>query len=184
MTILCYPLAAPLLTGKRRSTVEPGTQEDSLWPAMQHGCTARDSSRIGHTRLHAADVYGHITLATVVPPPGEGRAPVRGYQPRSSGRPSGSGRGRRTFSVQNSGFFGSSGRGPGSGRGYQPRSSGRPSGSGRGRRTFSVQNSGFFGSSQRGPGSGRGYQPCSSGRPSGYGRGRGSFSVQNSGFFD
>ena len=78
MTVLCYPLVAPLLTGKRRSTVEPGTREDSLWLALQHGCTARDSSRIGRTRLHATDVYGHITLATAVPPPGEGRAPAAG----------------------------------------------------------------------------------------------------------
>ena len=46
MTVLCYPLVALLLTGKRRSTVEPGTREDSLWLALQHGCTARDSSRI------------------------------------------------------------------------------------------------------------------------------------------
>ena len=48
MTVLllfCWRLH-PLLTGKRRSTVEPGTCEDSLWPAMQHGCTARASSRI------------------------------------------------------------------------------------------------------------------------------------------
>ena len=37
---------AALLTSKRRSTVEPGTCEDSLWPAMQHSCTARDSSRL------------------------------------------------------------------------------------------------------------------------------------------
>ena len=54
------------MTGKCRSTVEPG------------GCTARDSIRIGHACLHATDVYGHITLATAVPPPGEGRAPAAG----------------------------------------------------------------------------------------------------------
>ena len=41
---------------------------------------------------------------------GRGPESGRGYQPRSLGKPSGSGRGRRTFSVQNSGFFGSSGR--------------------------------------------------------------------------
>ena len=58
MTVCAIPLVAPLLTSKRRSTVEPGTQEDSLWLALQHGCTARDSSRIGHTRLQATDVYG------------------------------------------------------------------------------------------------------------------------------
>ena len=58
--------------------MEPGTREDSLWLALQLGCTACDSSRIGHTCLHATDVYGHITLATAVPPPGEGRAPAAG----------------------------------------------------------------------------------------------------------
>ena len=47
MTVLLLsPLVAPLLTSKRRSTVEPGTCEDSLWPAMQHSCTACASSRI------------------------------------------------------------------------------------------------------------------------------------------
>ena len=75
---VAIPLAALLLTGKCRSTVEPGTREDSLWLALQHGCTARDSSRIGHTCLHTTDVYGLITLATAVPPPGEGRAPAAG----------------------------------------------------------------------------------------------------------
>ena len=34
------------MTSKRRSTVEPGTCVDSLWPAMQHSCTACASSRI------------------------------------------------------------------------------------------------------------------------------------------
>ena len=37
---------ALLLTGKCRSIVERGTCEDSLWPAMQHSCTACASSRI------------------------------------------------------------------------------------------------------------------------------------------
>ena len=47
MTVLCYPLAAPLLTSKRRSTVEPGTCEESL---------RFQSHRL--TRLQATDVYG------------------------------------------------------------------------------------------------------------------------------
>ena len=39
------------------------------------------SSRIGHARFHATDEKGvscHITLATAVPPLGEGRAPAAG----------------------------------------------------------------------------------------------------------
>ena len=39
-------------------------------------------------------------------PPGRGPGSGRGHQPRSPGRPSGSGCGRGSFSVQNSGFFG------------------------------------------------------------------------------
>ena len=72
----------------------------------QHGCTARDSSRIGHTCLHATDVYGHITLATAVFPPGEGRAQAAGTNLAPPGDRQASGRGRGSFSVQNSGFFG------------------------------------------------------------------------------
>ena len=127
-----------------RSTVEPGTREDSLWLVLQHGCTARDSRRIGRTRLHATDVHGHITLAAAVPPPGEGRAPAAGTNRAPRGKPSGSGRGRRTFSVKNSGFFSSPGRGPGSGRGYQARSTGETVRLQPWTRDLSVQNSGFF----------------------------------------
>ena len=74
--------SAQKLVRKRRSTVEPpGTCEDSLRPALQHSCTACASSRIGHTRFHATHTNGvscHITLATVVPPRGEGQAPAAG----------------------------------------------------------------------------------------------------------
>ena len=148
MTVLCYPLVALLLTGKRRSTVEPGTCEDSLWLALQHGCTARDSRRIGRTRLHATDVYGHITLAAAVPPPGEGRAPAAGTNRAP--------RGNRQVPAVDEGPFLSRTQGssapPGDwaglkpfGRRYQPRHPhGRPSGRLAWTRVqcFSVQNSG------------------------------------------
>ena len=103
---------APLLTSKRRSTVEPGTCEDSLWPAMQHSCTARDSSRPYSSPSHRC-IRGLMPHHSCFSCASSGRGPGsgRGYQPRSSRRPPGSGRGRGTFSVQNSGFFGQSRRG-------------------------------------------------------------------------
>ena len=99
---------------------------------------------------------------------GRGPGSGRGYQPHSSWRPSGSGRGR--------GALCSSGRGPGFGRGCQPRSPGRTV------RLPALDEGPFLSGTQGSsapPGEGRAPAAGANHAPPG----RGSFSVQNSGFF-
>ena len=168
--LLLFSLAALLLTSKRRSTVEPGTREDSLWPPMQHSCTACASSRIAilvskpqmFSGSNATSLLLQLCLlrerAGLRPraPTSLLRETVRlrpwtrglmllrertGLWPRVTTTVPSENRqapavGGRPFSVQNSVFFGSSGRGLGTGRECQPRSSERPSGSGCGRGSF------------------------------------------------
>ena len=112
--LLLFPLAALLLTSKRRSTVEPGTREDSLWPAMQHSCTACDSSRIAilvsKPRMFSGSNATSLLLQLCLLRERTGLWP-RVTTTLLSGDRQAPSVDEGPFPVQNSGFFGRSRRG-------------------------------------------------------------------------